>query len=107
MVGCRLDGENLLNHKQAATTKVAIASPNIAVGHALFQAGEEATNQASAKADGPGSSNSRVEAAKQRIVDQFGRDALDDKIDGTRPGFDAATVHGFGVHLAAILQPDC
>jgi len=41
----RVDGQNLLNHKKAATTKVPVASKEITLWGALFQAGEEAANQ--------------------------------------------------------------
>jgi len=45
LAGVRLDGQNLLNHKKAATTKVAVASKEITLWRALFQASEEAANQ--------------------------------------------------------------
>src|SRR5262245_56643055 len=84
-----------------------VASPKIAFGRALFLAGEEATNQVGAEAYVTTTSNCRVEAAKERIVDQPSRDSLDDQRGAPRRAdFDATTVLRFGVHQAAILQPD-
>jgi len=49
---------------------VTVASPKVAVRRALFQAGEEATNQVCAESYVTTTSNPSVEATKQRVVDQ-------------------------------------
>src|SRR4029078_6201934 len=103
---CILNGQNLLNHKKTATTQVAVASPKIPFGRVLFQAGEEATDQVCAEADIITSSNPRVKAAKHRVIEQPVCDSLDDQVGGARSGFAATTVLRFGVHPAAVFQPD-